>query len=85
MMFNGSKFVTDNWNYITRFFDKRLTMLLTPAQIKPKSFESKRNVFVFFVCLFVFLPAAGTSETKTCVLGCYVASTVVLVKPFGGR
>ena len=54
-------------------------MLLTPAQIKPKSFESRRNFFLFFypgwMCLMF-----------TWVLGRYVASTVLLApKPFGGR
>ena len=46
-------------------------MLLTPAQIKPKSFESRRNSFVYpgWMCLMF-----------TCVLGRYeVASTVLSV------
>ena len=43
---NSSKFVTKNSGYIRRLF--WLTMLLTPAQIKPKSFESRRNSSFFF-------------------------------------
>ena len=37
---NSSKFVINNSNYIRRLL---LTMLLTPAQIKTKSFESRRK------------------------------------------
>ena len=43
---NSSKFVTNNSNYIRHWF--YVAMLLTPAQIKPKSFESTRNLFSFF-------------------------------------
>ena len=46
-------------------------MLLIPAQIKPESFESKRR--------HSFLYPWRTRLMFTCVLGRYVASTVVLV------
>ena len=55
-------------------------MLLTPAQIKPKSFESRRNSFSFF------FDSGWMRLMFTCVLGRWAASTVILVpKPFGGR
>ena len=44
---SSSKFVTNNSNYIRRLF--YVAMLLTPAQIKPKPFETRRN---FFFLLF---------------------------------
>ena len=40
---NSSKFVTNNSNYIRHLFN--VAMLFTPAQIKPKSFESTQNLF----------------------------------------
>ena len=40
---NRSKFVTNNSNYIRCLF--YVAMLLTPAQIKPKSFELTWNLF----------------------------------------
>ena len=43
---SSSKFVTNNSNYIRRLF--YVAMLLTPAQIKPKPFETRRNFFFFF-------------------------------------
>ena len=43
---NSSKFVTNNSNYIRRLFYN--WPVLTPAQIKPKSFESRRNFLPFF-------------------------------------
>ena len=43
---NGSTFVTDNSNYIRRFFYNR-PHCLSKQQIKPKSFESRRNHSVF--------------------------------------
>ena len=49
-----------------------MTTLLTPAQIKPKSFESRQNSFLFF-----FNPG-WMRLMFTCVLGHYVASTVLL-------
>ena len=68
---NSSKFVTNNSDYIRR--------LLTPAQIKPKSFESRRNLF------FLFYPG-WMRLMFTCVLGRLVVSTVLSVpKPFGAR
>ena len=53
---NSGKFVTNNSDYIRRLFYNCMTMLLTPAQIKPKSFESRRNIFFFF-----FLPGGCVS------------------------
>ena len=44
-------------------------MLLTPAEIKPKSFESKRNSFFFF---FFFLPRVEMRLMFTWVLERYV-------------
>ena len=38
---NSRKFVTNNSDYIRRLF--YVAMSLTPAQIKPQSFESRRN------------------------------------------
>ena len=73
---NISKFVTNNSNYIRRLF--YVAMLLTPAQIKPKSFESRRNFFFF---------KSGVDESHvyvTCVLGRYVASTVLSVPKLQG-
>ena len=45
-------------------------MLLTPAQIKPKSFESRRNSSVFF---FLFLPGVDASHVyvRAWALGCF--------------
>ena len=51
-------------------------MLLTPAQIKPKSFESRRNLFFFF--FFFFLPGADES-VFTWVPERYAASAVLSV------
>ena len=49
-------------------------MLLTSAQIKPKSFESRRNL-----SSFLFYP--GRTRLKfTRVLGCCVASTVLILE-----
>ena len=52
-------FVTSNLNYIRRLF--YVAMLLTSAQIKPKSFESTRNFFLTrggcVSCLHAFLGA----------------------------
>ena len=48
-------------------------MLLTPAQIKPKSFESRRTLPPFF--LFFFYPE-WMRLMFTCVHGHSVASTV---------
>ena len=51
-------------------------MLLTPAQIKPKSFETRPTFFLYPGWMRLMF---------TCVLGSYVASTVISVpKPFGG-
>ena len=61
---NSSKFVTNNSNYQT--FVLQLTMLLTPAQIKPKSFESRQNSFFFF---FFFFNQGWMCLVFTCVLG----------------
>ena len=60
-----------------QMFVLQLTMLLMPAQIKPKSFEQRQNFFFSnqgwgWLCLMVM-----------CVLGRQVASTVLSVpKPF---
>ena len=43
---NSGKFVTNDSDYIRRLF-LQLTTLLTPTQIKPKSFESRRNYFFY--------------------------------------
>ena len=43
---NSSKFVMNNSNYIRCLF--YVVMLLTPAQIKPESFEMRQNFFLFF-------------------------------------
>ena len=42
-----------------------MTMLLTPAQIKPKSFESRRTLFI--------LPGVDVSHVYVCAraLGCF--------------
>ena len=75
---NSSKVVTNNSDYIRRLF--YVAMLLTPAQITPKSLESRRTPFFFF-----FYPGC-MRLIFACVLGCWVASTVLSVpKPFGGR
>ena len=59
-------------------------MLLTPAQIKPKSFESWRTFFFFFF----FYPGWMRLMECTCVLRRLVASTVLSVPtlraPFSG-
>ena len=52
-------------------------MMFTPAKLKPKSFESRRNSFFYPGWMRLMF---------TCVLGRYVASTVLLVpKPFRVR
>ena len=33
-----------------------MTMLLTPAQIRPRSFESRENLREIRVCVYLFLP-----------------------------
>ena len=58
---NSSKFFTNNSNDNRRLF--YFAMLLTPAEIKPKSFESTRNLFSFF-----FYPR-WMRLMFTCVLG----------------
>ena len=67
-------------------------MLLTPAQIKPKSFESRRSLsFFFFSSFFFFLlflllfnfffyPEWMRLMFTKCVLGRLVASTVLSVQ-----
>ena len=56
------KFVTNNSHYIRHLF--YVAMLLTPAQIKPKSFELRRNFF--------FLPGVDASVyVHPWVLGCF--------------
>ena len=62
---NSSKIVTNNSDYIRRLF--YVAMLLTPAQIKPKSLESRRNSFFFF------LPGVYASHicVRAWVLGCF--------------
>ena len=45
-------------------------MLLTPAQIKRKSFESRRNFFFYL---------GWTRLMFTCVLGRKVTSTVIII------
>ena len=68
------KFVTHNSHYIRHLF--YVAMLLTPAQIKPKSFELRRNFFFYLGWVHLFMR----------IHGCSVASTVLLVpKPFRGR
>ena len=47
---NSSKCVANDSNYIGRLF--YVAMLLTPAQIKPKSFESRRYVFSVYFLIF---------------------------------
>ena len=42
---NSSKCVINNSHYMRRLVYNRMTMLLTPAQIKPKSFESEQYSF----------------------------------------
>ena len=45
-------------------------MLLTPAQIKPKSFESRRDSFFFFFLLFLFssfLPGLDAPRVWACL------------------
>ena len=53
-------------------------MLLTPAQIKPKSFESRRNSFS--------LPGVDASHVYlgAWALGCF-HSHIIVPEPFGGR
>ena len=46
---NSSKFVTNSSDYIRHLF--YVAMLLTPAQINPNSFESRRNCLFFFFFL----------------------------------
>ena len=71
---NSSKFVTNNSDYIRRLF--YVTMSLTQAQIKPENRLNRDGT------LFLLLVDASH---VTCVLGRWVASTVLLVpKPFGG-
>ena len=50
------------------------TMLLTPAQIKPKSFESRRNSFFFFSS---FLPVVYGSHVyvRAWALSCFHSLT----------
>ena len=62
---NSSKSVTNNSNYIRRLF--YVVMLLTPAQIKPKSFESRRTL------IFFFLPGVDASlvYVRVWALGCF--------------
>ena len=59
---NSSKLVTNNSNYIRRLFC--VAMLLTPAQLKPKSVESRRNSF---------LPGVDASHVyvRAWALGCF--------------
>ena len=63
-----------NSDYIWHFFYNRSPTLLTPAQIKPKSFESKRSSSLFFFNLgrthFMF---------KCAPFGRYAASTARLI------
>ena len=63
---NSSMFVTNDSNYIRCLF--YVAMLLTPAQIKPESFESRRNIFFFF-----FLPGVDVSHVyvRAWALGCF--------------
>ena len=73
---NSSKFVTNNSYYIRRSF--YVAMLLTPAQIKPKSFETRRG-------LVFFLPGVDASHVyvRALALGCFYSH--IIPKPFGGR
>ena len=45
----------------------------TPAQIKPKSFESRHNSFFFFFFFFFFLPGVDASRVyvRALALGCF--------------
>ena len=67
----SSKFVTNNSNYIRRLF--YVAMLLTPAQIKPKSpFESARNSFFHthggcVSCKYVRASALGCFHSLTSI------------------
>ena len=51
--------------------------MLTPLQMKPKLFESRRNFFYFF---FFFLIPGRTRLKFTCVLQRYVAYTVPAIQ-----
>ena len=62
---DSSKFVTNNSDFIRRLF--YVAMLLTPAQIKPKSFARIDTRLLLF---FSFLPGPGWMRLMfTCVLG----------------
>ena len=50
--------------------------MLTPAQIKPKSFESSRNIFFFFSYPW------RTRLIFTCVLGRFAASSIISTQTF---
>ena len=60
-LFDGAQLVVSllqtTQNHTWRLFCNCVTMLLTPAQIKPESFESRRNVF-----FFSFLPGVDASH-----------------------
>ena len=60
---NSSKFVTNNSDYIRRLF--YVAMLFTPAQIRPKSFELRRNS--------LFLPGVDGAHVyvRVWMLGCF--------------
>ena len=60
---NSSKFVTNNWNKTRRHLQPPTKF--TPAQIKPQSFESKRNSFL--------LPGVDASHVyvRALALGCF--------------
>ena len=60
---NSSKFVMNNSNYIRCLF--YVVMLLTPAQIKPESFEMRQNFFIFFTqcrCASCLCACLGASK-----------------------
>ena len=54
---NSSKFLTNNSDYIRCLF--HVAMLLTPAQTKPKSFESTQNSFFVASHVYVHVWALG--------------------------
>ena len=58
-------FVKNNSNYVRSLF--YVAMLLTPAQIKPKSFESRHNLFL------IVLPRVDAFHiyVRTWALGCF--------------
>ena len=77
---NSSKFVTNNSNKTTCVIYRRQKKF-TPAQIKPQSFESRRNSFYF-----LFLPGVDASHVyvRAWALGCF-HSHILVPEPFGGR